>query len=145
MVVYFYIFLFYIFSSVTVFFNSRVCFLFKWLLFPCQTSCFVYASLSLFCLVVFSYSSLNFLKRIILHSLTVRRSPFLYSQSLQFHSFARVMFSYFLWFLMYSVGICTSGWWGSFSRLYRILWQRQFFTSQVSVGFWVCLLVVSFG
>lgn len=47
------------FSSIIIFFNSRIslyfCFFFSWLLFLCQTSCFIHALFSQFHLIVYVF------------------------------------------------------------------------------------------
>ena len=100
------------------------------------------------CLSVFSCSSLNFLKRIILNSLCDTSSV-----SISLESVVGAI-SFFWWFHIYL--IFDDPWfltyfsmhlsnWALLPDFTGLLWQRQFFTRQLSLGFWVCLLVMSLG
>lgn len=54
----------------------------------------------------------------------------------------------FTWFPMIFdpyVGFCTFGKWYPLSYFIGLLWQRQSFTSQLSLDSWMCLLEMSLG
>jgi len=95
-----------------------------------------------------SYSSLNFSKKTILNCQAIHRSSFLYSVLL---GALLVLFGgiLFTWFFMILESL---PWYLHFlSNHFPLpdfkvsLWQKQFFSSQLILDFWTCLLISSFG
>lgn len=136
-------------GSIIVFFNSMIWVLFNswWLLFPCQMYCFVHALFSQFVqLSVFSCSSPNFLKRIILNSFEFTDLDFF-----------RVSYWSFVFLYIPLVVSCTSAsvvldslcWhlcnWTPLSDFTSLLHQGKFFTCRLNLNFCVCLLIISLG
>lgn len=88
-------------------------------------------------------SSLNF-KRIILNSSTIHRSPFFFNiYYWSFISFLWCCLIYLIvdnsWFLLWLSTYLSK--WFDLSDFVGSLWQRLFFTNQLSLGFLRCLLI----
>lgn len=94
-----------------------------------------------------SYSSLNFSKKIILNCQAIHRSSLLYSALLGalLVFFGGVLFIWFFMILEF-LPWCLH----FFNNYFPLpdfkdsLWQKQFFSTQLILGFWTCLLVSFF-
>lgn len=136
-----------LFSSVTVFFSSRISgfFFFNVFYFSLFFNFSVF-SMHCFNLILLSMcfcSSLNF-KRIILNSSTIHRSPFFFNiYYWSFISFLWCCLIYLIvdnsWFLLWLSTYLSK--WSALSDFVGSLWQRLFFTNQLSLGFLRCLLI----
>ena len=95
------------------------------------------------CLFVFSYCSLNLRRFFWILCQTVHRSLFLKSYW-SFISFIRWHHIHLILWLLILIPAHLSNW-TPLPDSINFLQQRQFFTSQLYLGFWVCLLVASLG
>lgn len=133
-------------SIIVVFYSGISVWLFTLVVFVALSNFFICLCIvflmSFRYLPVFFSSLLNF-KRIILHSLTVCRSLFT-SVIFGVVSSGGVIFS-FSWPLIPYVCVCTVEYLDFSYSLISLLLKRQIFPSQLSLGFWACLLIVSLG
>lgn len=104
---------------------------------------FSFCSRIIFLILFIVLCSCSSLKRIILNSLTVCRSLFT-SVIFGVVSSDGVIFS-FSWPLIPYVCVCTVEYLDFSYSLISLLSKRQIFPSQLSLGFWACLLIVSLG
>lgn len=114
-----------------------------------QTSHFLHASFSYFHLVVFSCSSLNFLKRIILNSLSWQFIHLHFSRVSYWNfrvSFSSVILTWFFcgsWFFMLLSAYLSNG--GTLPDFTDLLWKIQLLHNQLILAFWMWLVVKSLG